>query len=445
MSNVPLLPPSRSPLPATVGNPIFATYLRYVPLALFAAFLASNTRISPINDWMLLGRWGALFALTTLVVASARRLPTWPATSTALVLAFTNVALTIPYSTNPVISLVKWGVFFLFLVLCLTFAGMIRHRDDVHRAFWPLGLFFVAFVWLTPLAVPYFRQPLLGALGNINGFLTYTNALGQFLAIFGIPVLIYRLEAARTRWQKVFASATLILAMGLVVKSGTRTGGLIMVFVLGVAFWRWKTFRGRMALPAKVLILVLSTLLIPGQAERIRGFVYKYPHASDLLDSRRSYWDATHDSFRANPLTGTGFGVQKVHGANELTFQTRGWQREQGSTYFGMLEEIGLVGSLPLFAVFLLMGTKSLLVILRSRDPVRLLLARPVLAGLMWGVSENYLLYLGNAASILVFLPFFCGQRLDQIRAHEWARARYLVVLERYRRSAAPEPATAAY
>ena len=167
--------------------------------------------------------------------------------------------------------------------------------------------------------------------------------------------------------------------------------------------------------------MLAAALVIPGQRERVQAFVYKYEGTTSVLESRARYWEQTKDSFRRRPLTGSGFGVQEQQAGAELSYASRGAFREQGSNYLGMLEEIGLLGSTPFFIFFIVVGFRNMIILLRSRDPLRILLARSIVAGLIWGVSENYLLYLGNAASIIFFCSFFLQERLGQLGRYERA------------------------
>ena len=75
-------------------------------------------------------------------------------------------------------------------------------------------------------------------------------------------------------------------------------------------------------------------------------------------------------------------------------------------------------GSVPFFLLLVPVAFRNGMLLLRSQDPIRLCLARAVLAGLIWAFSENYLLYLGNAASILVFFSLFLNERLGQLEHH---------------------------
>lgn len=402
-------------------------WTRYLPALLFLAFFLPNTRLAPLNQYLRIGRWGALVGILALSFLAVRRIHRWPALSFCTMFSFSLLTLTLPYSSNPAISFAKWLVFFLFLVFCLLFASQTRSREEVLLLLRPLFIVFFVFMWATPPAIFVFPQH--RYLGFVSGFLVFANALGQFVALFGLPAALYSLEAKRGTRHRLFQMATLGLSVSLIVLSGSRTAAFTMVIFLGVAFWRWKRFQGRLALPVKILAVLVAVLSIPYYLDQVQRFVYKYPGASDVLQSRTSYWEATRESFLNRRWAGSGFGVQETQSDARLSFSSPGAFREQGSTYLGLLEEVGILGTVPILIVLAIVGFKNVLLLFRSRNPLRLLLARSIVAGLIWGASENYLLYLGNAASILVFYALFLQERVAQIERSERIQIRRQMML----------------
>jgi hypothetical protein len=155
-----------------------------------------------------------------------------------------------------------------------------------------------------------------------------------------------------------------------------------------------------------------------GITAQITSFLYKYdtPTAqSDLLASRRSFWEYTQEAYEKRKTFGYGFGVQEGLERDTHNYRTPGGFREQGSTVYGLMEEVGLAGSIPLFLCLLWMGYGCVISILRSHDPLELFLSRVFLTGLILALVENYLLYLGNATSILVFFAYFMRERLLKV------------------------------
>ncbi len=411
-------PALRHQAPGRLRSALSAT--RYLPTLLFISFFLGNTLIPPRRLW-LMGRWGALLAIVglTLITARPRHVSRWPPVSFLLTLAFFNLILLLPFSVNVVISTAKWGVFGLFLLFCGLYFGRVNNREELRQVLGPLIGFFVVFIWASVPADLFFQSR--NSLGNMKGMLTFTGSLGAFLAVFGIPAVLYKIETTRDNRRRLMYGATLAVALYLVAASGSRISALGAILVLGLALIRWKGLNSRSATAGKVLLILFALLMVPGQQQRIKAFIYKYPGSTTLEDARGSYWRATKSAFRARPWTGSGLGVQaqQQEVKSRLSFVSTGRFREQGSSYLGMLEELGILGATPLFGVFLLIAFKNGWFLLRSKDPLHLFFARSVACGLLWGVAGNYLLYLGGAFSILLFYSIFLQERLTQLERHE--------------------------
>lgn len=401
---------------------------RYLPTLLFLAFFLGNTRIPPARLW-LSGRWPALLAIfgLTLLTARSRHLRRWPTASLLYVLFFCSVISYQPLSSNPPISIAKWLVFFLFLLFCSLFYARVNSREDALQSLRPLISFFLIFIWIAVPAAFYFPQR--SAYGHMHSFLTFSGSLGAFLVLFGIPAVMYRLETARNREQWLLQLATLVLAVYIIYASGSRASAFGAILVLGIALLRWKGLGGGAlqwkglgggaGLFAKVLIIIGAILLAPGEGDRLKAFLYKYPTAGGVLESRIPYWQDTTAAFQKRLWLGAGFGVQEQLAGSELGFTSPTGFREQGSSYLGMLEELGILGATPLLVLLLITGLKNGWLLLRSNDPLKLLLARGIIAGLVWGISCNYLLYLGGAFSILFFFSVFLQERIAQIEKYQ--------------------------
>ena len=421
--------------------------LRYFPALLFLAFLASNTRFQPLSGWMLIGRWPSLFAIAGLVlltvIAAPRRMTRWPWASGLMIVSFGTLLFAIPFSNNPTVSFAKWLAYFVFLVFCGLYFGMIRHREDAVWVLTPMIWVFVAFIWFMPPSVFLFPQRLYALLGSINGFLLFTDALGSFMLLFGIPGCLFAAQTARTQRMRWFFVVTLLIGCWLIFGSGSRTAAFALVSIYGIAFWRWKTWEGRWVMPLKIAIIAGALMLVPGNLDRIERFVLKYPTAEGLLESRDSYWSATFDSFQDNRWLGTGFGVQTQQSGARLSFNTEGQFREQGSAYLGMLEEIGLFGSVPLFAIYFFLLARHGLLLIFSNDSLLLMQSRIIVAGLIWGGAENYILYLGGAGSILLAYGIFLGERLIQLESQEREAQRWNALSRRQAQPVLGTPALA--
>lgn len=389
----------------------------YLPSLLFLGFFFPNTRLAPLDVQMLLGRWLMLFLITGSILVYAvyrEKEGTFGRLSSIqflFILSFSWLGTSIIESMNPVLSLVKWLAFLAFLVFCGTYSALLRTREDLIRTFSPLMWVFVGIIWITPVSTRYFPQTLQSTLGYINGFFVFAGALGHFMAAFGIPAVLYLLNLPGGWKRKIFLACTLFLGAGLTVSSGSRTGTAISFFMLGIALWRWK--RGGRNSFLKITFFCGMLLILSSAShlkDRVTDYLMKYPEEEDVMASRSGVWEKTLEAFRERRLFGFGFGVQEQHADTPLAVFSIG-VREQGSTYYGLLEEVGLLGSLPMFGILLFTGFQALLALFQSRDPLELFFARIILAGLALAAVENYLLYLGNATSILVILALFMRER----------------------------------
>jgi O-antigen ligase len=401
----------------------------YLPLLLFLGFFFPNTRIAPLDETMIAGRWIVLTGIAGFVLIrwflSKSFLYSHPqqghltALEVLFIISFFWLGISILESVNPPLSFAKWGVFLLFLLFCAAYSNLLQIREDLILALRPFIIFFVGFIWLIPISIQYFPQPLQSSLGFINGFLVFTNALGQFLASFGIPGVLFMLTYSLKRGMRIFLTITLFLAVFLTIYSGSRAGTFTSFFILSLALWRWRRDERFAFLKVTLFgVWILFLVMTPHIDEYFSHLLYKYPDESEILASRVGVWQRTMESFQERPLWGYGFGVQKQMADLEVGFFTIGY-REQGSTYYGLLEEVGLVGALPIFLFFSIVGYKCCLSLWRSSDPLDLFFSRVIFTGLGLAAFENYLLALGNATSILVVLAFFLQERLKSMAGRE--------------------------
>ncbi len=419
-----LLAPQK-PFSRTVSLRDLGTIKIFLPFLLFLAFFFPNTRIEPLNESMFVGRWIALCLIAGIVFLRwflARsflftKFRQEPLTGLEIffVLVFSWLGNSIIESVNPPVAFMKWFVFLIFLLFCAAYSSLLKKREDLILALCPFFIFFVGFVWLTPISTRYYPQHLLSSMGFINGFLVFTNALGHFLSAFGIPALLFLLTYRLGRGMRIFLIITLFLAVYLTVYSGSRAGTFTSFFIMGLALWRWRRDEGFAFLKVTLFCLgFLFILMNTHIGEYFSRLLYKYPDESVILASRLDFWQRTLDSFHERPVWGFGFGVQKENAGVPLAFYSIG-AREQGSTYYGLLEEVGLLGSLPIFLFFGVLAYKCSLNLWRSSDPLDLFFSRVIFVGLGLAAFENYLLSLGNATSILVVLAFFLQERLKRL------------------------------
>ncbi len=410
------------------SNRLRKAYISF-PIVLFIAFFFPNTRIEPLSESMIAGRWLALFAISggisvhwllskSISLSSSRR-GSLTGLEIMFLLSFSWLGISIVESVNPPLSFSKWGVFLIFSFFCAAYSTLLENKNDLMASLNPFIVFFVAFIWLIPLSTQFYPQRLQSSLGIINGFLVFTNALGHFLTAFGTPAVLFLLARQDGRKKRLFLVLTIALSVLLTVYSGSRAGTFTSFFILGLALWRWRKGQRFGFLKATLFCAGIFFILVtPRMDQYLFQLLYKYPEQSDIFASRLDFWERTLESYHERPLWGSGFGVQQQHAGMPVGFFTIGF-REQGSTYYGLLEEVGLLGALPIFLFFSLIAYRCIKILCSSFDPLELFLSRVILAGLSLAAFENYLLALGNATSILVILAFFLQQRLRRMTEQE--------------------------
>ena len=401
------------------------TIISFFPMIIFLGFLFPNTTIYRLRGLMVLYRWWVLLIVILLIIfhkiyaiskIKTRKAVLIDYTTSLFYLSYIWAGVSIFDSVDQKISLLKWVAFLSFLIFCSIYASLMNTREQIIKALNPIMYIFILIIWATPLAMRHYPQGMLASLGAVNGFFVYTNQLGHFLATFGTPSVVYLLSQHRDRWQRIFLTATLGLSIYFTIASKARAATVITLVILAIALYRWDSEKMSRYVKLSLACLLAAVLFMNlGFTERLTGFLFKYDDAAtqgDLLTSRRSYWENTVEAFEKRRTFGYGFGVQEGLQRDSQEYKTASGGREQGSTVYGLLEEIGLAGCIPIFLCLLWMGYGCGISVLRSRDPLELFLSRVFLTGLGLALVENYLLYLGNATSILVFFSFFMRERL---------------------------------
>ena len=421
--------------------------LALLPALLFVGFFPPNTRLPFVSQLMLPGRWAVLLAVVGIAVIIHRNsalLRTSPSI-TALLLCFLNFGVLLPFAVNPVLAGAKWTVFALFLFFCLLISNQLQTRAHIEQTLWLLIPIFMLYTWLN-LVSPLFLSGTQRGHGFM-GIMRNSNGLGLYLVLFALPLALYCLETATRSRHRQIHLATSAVAVLLVIRCGSRTAAAAALLMMAVGFWRWERFNGRRVQAVKLLVIGGAVMTIPYLTPKIESFIYKYPNARSLFESRTPYWDATYQAFLERPWVGAGFGLQASEGESRLGFATNNSLRraEQGSSILGLLEEVGILGAAPFFLLLIVTAARQLFVLFLSHDPLQILFARSILGGLIWAVAENYLLALGNAASILFFFSLFFSERLLQI----YRRDRVVTRQQRFRaplsapRHPVPRPAGA--
>jgi O-antigen ligase len=221
----------------------------------------------------------------------------------------------------------------------------------------------------------------------------------------------------------------------LILLSRSRTVIVTMLVVL-VIFALAIVKRKLETLIVASFLVGLTFMLVPAQAAApvVNRYVYK-GETGDIFFSRRESLNATWQMAKERPVFGHGFGVA----ADTMPGQTWrgglstpiGFGREKTNSYLGLVEEVGLIGLLPLvgglgYGVYRSMRRFASV---KWSDPVRMALLATVLSGLVHVNGEAWLTSAGSleafwfwwTAGVLFSPSFWQHRRPPRVLATRWA------------------------
>jgi len=191
-----------------------------------------------------------------------------------------------------------------------------------------------------------------------------TNSLGAVFAVLVVPVLLWAVFNASDHRVRHRLLLALALAFGLLLFSVARAA--IVAGFLASALMCLCMRRGKLMLQGAFVAVLMVTTLAVLQPERFPGLmdsaasdvVYKGHRDEGLLGSRKSPWDDTQKVIRESPWFGSGFGTDVMEStttsADPWFRSSSDTTREHGSSYLTLLQYVGLLGSVPFAAIFLL-------------------------------------------------------------------------------------------
>jgi O-antigen ligase len=184
--------------------------------------------------------------------------------------------------------------------------------------------------------------------------------------------------------------------------SRSRTGIVAMIVVL--LFFALVVIKQKLQVAIVGGFLIVATfMLVPAKAAKptVSRYVYKGVQG-DILSSRRESLLTTWQMAKERPIVGHGFGVSADTMAGQSWtggFSTPiGFSREKSNSYLGVIEEVGLLGLLPLLA-WLGYGVYRAARKLASigwSDPIGMALLASVLSGLVHVNGEAWLTSAGS-------------------------------------------------
>ena len=249
---------------------------------------------------------------------------------------------------------------------------------------------------------------------RFRGVMENPNSLGMLCA-FTIPLFLYSVLRERSAlWYGLF---------GLVVVAMLFTGnrGSIGASIIGCAYllWKAKSINRKTAL----IFLAMATGL---GLYALQGTVEEIILRSDQIETasgRSGLWGLFEGYIQNRPLLGHGWGTEDLlhayYGIDLNRLRLRG--AYAGNSYIGFVAQMGILGATAFFLPLLwTMGRAALVpkgILLRFQAFNAVLIV-----GLITAVVESWMSSLGNAQSLLFWIPVMLLIR-RQVRAK---RARHI-------------------
>lgn len=346
---------------------IFVAPIEYALGSLACAFVAacSGELASAFQTlrWTMLGAGAIIlslrFFLRKRVTASASRTPSkFTFLVTAFILISAGTTLT---SVAPRLAALKLGAFVcLFYVTSRAVWHVVETYGPASPRYLVRGLLFYP---LGFIIVALFRHWFFlggSAAGRFHGYLGNPNSWGGLVAITlpWVACPSFRQPRASRTMQALSAVGLLVLAYTLLL-SGSRSG--ILSVLSALVFF--STVHAHRRITAVVLLIsvtiTMEALARPDLIAELSGkYFYKYNAEGerDVFRSRAESWDTARRNFHENPWLGLGFGVTNK-AESEWTFDVRSGPRatETGSSFWGALVQVGILGASPLFLSILLL------------------------------------------------------------------------------------------
>jgi O-antigen ligase len=374
------------------------------------AVLAINLWITPrvFYPYLNVGRWG-LFALAGLLGLAAQtsragaiKIPWGGVLTTVFVaVAFSSTVWSLAPSYTMAraisIALLVVGVY-LFGAggSALAGGGLL-----ISSMIWINWAILLVSILMLPLPRSWDSGLYRGPFGNPNGL---AGAL-----VLTLPFIVGKAFASqngtarfRSWWPRVVLRVASFATVALILLSRSRTVIVTMLVVL--MLFAVATVRRKVEVVVVGSFLIgLTLIVVPAQAARpaIKHFVYK-GYEGDVFFSRRESLEATWAMARERPWFGHGFGVAgdtmpgQAWGGGFTT--PIGFGREKTNSYLGLVEEVGVVGTLPLL-LGLGYGVYRAGRRIRSigwSDPIGMALLACVLSGLVHVNGEAWLTSAGS-------------------------------------------------
>ncbi len=329
---------------------LFRTRPLFLPAISLAVWVLFSARFLPLFSSLAWGnlRWVCLAALA---IQGLLEIWKWggdtpiPLPIAGFLLFSLATFASVTYSLIPLLSLYK-AVSFLLALVALVLGIGLRHRGRPDSWIRLLATFNAVVLGLSVL--------LLVAPGSYDSALyrgpfENSNSLGSSLALT-LPALLWLREKHRREAPLLLRSklltAAVVVELLLVFLTRSRASLLAVAVVLVLhAFLRGSRFAW-LVVYAMVVLLLIS----PAAAEQVgRNAAYKGRDQQAAFTVRVEQFDATLQAAASSPIAGYGYGMSKGRTEWDGSLAVFSVGREKSNSFLAAIEEVGLVGGIPLF------------------------------------------------------------------------------------------------
>lgn len=248
------------------------------------------------------------------------------------------------YSLIPLLSFYK-AIAFAFGLIGLVFGIGLRHRGRPDSWLRLLATLNLVIVGLSVLLFPSFGSY---DSGLLQGPFVNPNSLGSCLALT-VPALLWLRERHRRDTPLLLRSKLLTWAVlaELLILFFSRSRASLLALVLVLVLFAF--FRGSRFAWAVVYGMIVLLLLAPAVASQVgREAVFKGRDAQLSIVIRVDQFHDTLTAAESNLIGGYGFGMSKGTTQWDGSLSASAVGREKSNAYLGTIEEVGLVGGIPL-------------------------------------------------------------------------------------------------
>lgn len=228
------------------------------------------------------------------------------------------------------------------------------------------------------------------------------NTLG-IICFVGLPVLIYKFQTG-TKKVKFISAIYAALAIIFVIMSFSRASMLAVAVIMGFVFYFYNRFLLKLGLVLAVIIVIVL-ILNPALLELLRLAENPFSYRDQLVEIGLRAWND-------HLFLGTGYNTAHIVTGEKFLYAQKGYDlylvgKHFHNIYLEVLVEDGLIGII-LFITMIISWTISGFRAIRKWADLRRTFAicytGLLLAVILQGFFESFLLSAGNSASIMFWV-----------------------------------------